>query len=143
MRKSPVVLLGISNDWLQKLDLNVRFRARRDADPGRRWIQDVNDPENMKWQRDTNISYNEAKHDYAVITRVYDLETGQWIVCIAGLSGPGTQISAESIIDKQWMANAVHAFPRGWENKNLQIVLKMSVLQGSPTLPTVESFYVW
>jgi hypothetical protein len=82
--------------------------------------------------------------DFAIVSRLKNSQTGQYLTIIAGITGPGTQAAAELVSSPQELNQALRQFPRGWENKNLQMVLRVPVPDSiTPTSPQVIATYSW
>jgi hypothetical protein len=139
-----VVLLGShDNEWASRLGAGLHFRFRREADIGKKWIEDASNPANRNWAVDTSARYEQVDSDYALISRVLDPSTGQWWIGIAGLTGLGTQVAHQVAIDPKTMAAISASLPRDWERKNVQIVLAVKIIQGSPGAAQVVGTYSW
>jgi hypothetical protein len=144
LRSNPVVLLGShDNEWASRLGAGLHFRFRREADIGKKWIEDASNPANRNWAVDTSARYEQVDSDYALISRVLDPSTGQWWIGIAGLTGLGTQVAHQVAIDPKTMAAISASLPRDWERKNVQIVLAVKIIQGSPGAAQVVGTYSW
>jgi hypothetical protein len=140
-----LVLLGLfDNDWVRRLEDDLRFRIRGDSSVGKQWIEDATNPTNKQWS--VNMSptpYDDRETDYALISRVQDLSTGKWWVGVAGLTGRGTQVAHQILIDPKQMAVVSAGFPKNWERKNLQMVLAVKKVPGSPGTFRLLTTYFW
>jgi hypothetical protein len=145
LRLSSIVILGLfDNDWVRKLEGDVRFRIRGDASAGKQWIEDANNPADRKWSMNVlPPSHGEADSDYALISRVQYPSTGQWWIGIAGLTGRGTEVAHLMLIDPKAMAAVSSGFPKDWEHKNMQMVLAIKKAPGSPGTSKVVATYFW
>jgi hypothetical protein len=76
-------------------------------------------------------------HDYALISRVRNSETGHVLIVIGGLYTYGTQSAGEFLTDPQLMESATNASQLGPSSQNLQIVLGTTVTDGTPGPPQV------
>lgn len=145
LRSNPLVILGLfDNEWVRRLEDDLRFRIRGDANVGKQWIEDATNPTNKQWS--VNMSptpYDDRETDYALISRVQDLSTGKWWIGIAGLTGRGTQVAHEIVIDPKQMAAVSAGFPKDWERKNLQIVLAVKKVPDSPGTFRLLTTYFW
>ena len=144
LRMAPTVLLGsYSNDWAMKLGENLRFRFRRESPVGLRWIEDSTHPESRDWAMNFSAPYGEVSEDYALISRVLDPMAGKWLVTIGGLTGSGTATASEFVSDPNAMTSLGPRLPRGWAKRNVQIVLAVKLVQGSPGASEVIATHVW
>ena len=140
LRTGPAVLVGaFNNDWTMRLRDQLRF------------IFDHTGPDLLI--RDTQNSKQiwggpilpteQIDHDYALITRVHDPTTGQLLVVAGGIHNVGTIAASEFLSDPHYMETVEAKAPRGWWQKNLQIVLSTRVIEGSPAPPTLEAVHVF
>jgi hypothetical protein len=127
LRSSPVVLFGLfDNAWVRTLEGNLRFRIREDADAGRLWIEDTNNPADQKWSVPIVPPPGQAgETDYALLSRVRDQSTGQWWIGITGLTGRATKVAHQALFDPAAMNALTAGFPKHWEQRNLQTVLEI------------------
>lgn len=133
MRSSPLVLYGqFLNDLAIRFGGDSRFRLQMNAPQGLRWIEDTRAPEDKKWLTDVARPYDQIGYDYALISRVRDGSTGKWWIGIAGLTGVSTKAANDLLLDSEAGSLMLSGLPRGWEQKNLQIVLRVKIIQGNP-----------
>ena len=143
LRSSPSVLLGLNNEWIIRLGADLHFRFHKESNVGLRWIEDTSNPGNKNWRVDLSETYEQFNCDYALISRILDRTIGRWIISMAGLTDLGTVTASEMTTDPKLMAALLLALPRGWERKNLQIVLAVKVIEGNPGVPQVVGMYSW
>jgi hypothetical protein len=144
LRENPAVLIGAFNNyWTLKLTDPLRFRVARSGDDGRDiWIEDSADPGKRKW-RVTVPPDGKVPVDYAIVTRAIDHGTGRPSIVLAGLTHHGTLAAGEFLTDPQYMRKALSMFPKGWETKNVQMVLMTHIIAGSNGPPTVVAVHTW
>ncbi len=140
LRTSPAVVIGaFNNRWTMQMTSNLHFAfvdegeeslIREEGPSGRRWYSKVD-------------SNGKALEDYAVVTRLLNSRTGQFVVSVAGIKSYGTQAAGEFVSTPESLQAALQAAPPDWENKNLQIVLQTPVTDGLPSPAQVVAFYVW
>jgi hypothetical protein len=146
LRDSPIILYGMFlNEWAEKAgaDLHFRFRKESESGHGLRWIEDSSDPSAKKWSVDLSAPYERIDTDYALISRILDRATGHWWIGIAGLTGVGTLAANHIALDQNAMKSIGASLPKGWEQKNVQIVLEIKVVQGSPGATRVITSNAW
>ena len=144
LRGQPLVVIGsLRNEWSLHLGSNLRYHIPVAAPPSLNWIQDANNPSDQRWSVDMNAPYQQISSDYALVSRVYDQTTGQWWIGIAGLTGLGTLAAQQLIVDPEAISEVARHLPHDWDHKNLQIVLAVKILQGSPGKPRVLAVYSW
>jgi hypothetical protein len=143
----PVVLVGaFNNGWSLRLTRPLRFSLA--MDPGRRliYIRDREHPDSRVWnwsidahEADPNKVSSTPLHDYALISRIVNSETGHVVVVIGGLYAYGTEAAGEFLADPQLMSLA-NGLPLDATRKNLQIVLETDVTQQTPGPPRIVAF---
>jgi hypothetical protein len=144
LRANSAILLGsFHNEWATRLGSDLRYHFDKESDIGLRWIEDKNTPGNKTWSLDLSAPYEQVKNDYALISRVLDPTTGQWWIGIAGLTGLGTLAADRIVIDPKQMNDIGSRLPKGWEHKNLQVVVAIRIVEGSPGNSQVIATYSW
>jgi hypothetical protein len=141
LRQRPTVLIGgTNNPWALDLLAPLRYSIRVDSVTNDKWIQDSQHPEKRDWRIDGKLSNTDASPDYAVISRFYYKDSGQWVVAISGLEAHGTEAAGELVADPAF----VKYLPAGiGANSNFQIVLRVTVLRGSTGPFEVLSVHSW
>ena len=144
LRLAPAVLLGsYNNDWVVRLGDALHFRFRRESEVGLRWIEDGANPASRNWAVDLSAPYGQVNADYALIARVLDQTTGRWLIVIGGLTGFGTSAACEMAMDPKAMVSLGARLPKDWASKNLQVVLAVKLVQGSPGVSQVVATRSW
>ncbi len=144
LRERPVVLIGaFNNEWSLRLTRSLRFSLAMDPIKRVIYIRDRDHPESRQWNwsierhaENTNRVTSASLHDYALISRITDSETGQVMVIIGGLYIYGTQAAGEFLSDPQLMSMAKSVLSDA-THKNLQIVLETTVTQETPGPPHI------
>ena len=146
LRTAPLVVIGgIRNDWAVRLGVNLRYKLAHEPGGGVNFIEDSSNPANHSWAVDMTapIKHDQVIADYALINRVLDPSTGQWWVGVAGITGLGTLAAEQVLVDPKTMSALSANFPRGWERKNLQIVLEVKILRGIASDYRPVAVYAW
>jgi hypothetical protein len=144
LRSAPAVLLGsYNNDWVVKLGEDLHFRFRRESELGLRWIEDSSNPQSRNWALDLSAPYGQVNEDYVLISRVMDQTEGHWVIVIGGLTGFGTSAACEIVTDPNAIASLSAHFPKNWVRNNLQVVVAVKLVQGSPGASRVVAAYSW
>ena len=65
------------------------------------------------------------------------------LVELAGITQYGTDAAGDLVTNPELMSEALRDAPKGWQSKNLQLVLKVKVISGAPTSPKVVQRYFW
>jgi hypothetical protein len=140
LRSSPAVVIGaFNNRWTMQMTSNLHFAF---ADEGEQPIIRETGQSGRKWYARTD-SNGKATEDYAVVTRLLNSTTGQFVVIVAGIKSYGTQAAGEFVSRPEYLQAALQTASPGWEGKNVQIVLQTAVTDGLPGPPQVAAIYVW
>jgi hypothetical protein len=96
-----------------------------------------------------------ADEDYAIVSRVFHPDTQAMLVEVAGITQYGTEAASDLVTNPDLMAQALHgaegapgntrlqATPPDWQKKNLQLVIHVKVIAGTPASPKVIGRYFW
>jgi hypothetical protein len=144
LRDSPDVLVGgFNNQWIMRLGKNLRFRYVADPDRDAHWIQDQRNPDRRDWQSHMNAPYSGFMTDYGLITRVLDASTEKTVVIASGIAAYGTMAAGEFLTSEKYMKMAADRAPKGWERKNLQVVISTEVIGGNAGPPRILAMHFW
>jgi len=140
MRNAPAVIIGaFNNRWTMQMTSNLHFSfASQDAQP---FIQEEG-PKGRRWfsKLDSN---GRAVEDYAVVTRLLNSRTGQFVVIVAGIKSYSTQAAGEFVSSPEYLQAGLQSVSPDWEKRNMQILLQTPVTDGLPGPPQVVASYVW
>lgn len=143
LRQGPIVLIGaFVNDWTLRLTGSLRYHFDRDASLNFAFIRDRQNQGQANWMIDLQTPYVSLTEDYAIVSRVSDLTTGQIVIVAAGITKYGTMAAGEFLTGPGLNDLASRA-PRDWMGKNLQIVLATRVVKGSSGPPRIVASYFW
>lgn len=135
LRSRPVVLVGgLNNPWTLRLLAPLRFSFAHDPLPR---IADAEDPGNRSWAVDFGIPVASITRDYAIIARYRDRTTTGNVMVIAGVGPYGTEAASEFVTSPRYLAQLAQKAPKGWENKNLEVVIETDVIAGEAGPPSV------
>ncbi len=133
LRESPTILIGAhNNSWTLSVTENLRF-----VFDGPSSIVDRTDTR-KRWSASTGFT-----EDYAIVSRILNSKTGTTVIAAAGVGYAGTQAAADFLTNSQSIAALVKSIPKGWEKKNIQIVLHTTVTNQLPSAPDVVATYCW
>ena len=139
LRTTPAVLVGFS--YTQWHEIGEHFRYSIDL--SHRPFGVSQDGTLTNWTIKTHPDDPELDEDYAIVSRVFYPGTNSIIVEITGISHYGTEAAADLVTNSALLQEALRGLPAGWQEKNLQIVLHVEVISGSPSVPTVVATHVW
>jgi hypothetical protein len=145
LRGKPCIFIGaFNNDWTMRLTSELRFYF--DLVPGSdaMVIRDRQDANWKEWAGTRNWpAPADLASDYAIVSRMYNPTIEQTVVSVAGASGFGTYAAGEFLANEEYFAAAVRDAPRDWYRKNMQVVLSVKVISGTPGPPKVLATYFW
>ena len=95
-----------------------------------------------RWTRDPSLPYSSAG-DYALVARYRDTTTGGWVVVLAGVGRNGTEAAAEFATSPHYMQLLRDQVGSDFSNKNIEAVLKVSVIDGKTGAPSILAVHVW
>jgi hypothetical protein len=138
LRNTPTVLIGYSSTQWADVTKGFRFFID-DDDLG--MVRDNGKP--TEWYPHNRTPDYHTNEDYAVITRAFLPETRSMLILITGCTQYGTEGAGRLITTPELLAGALEAAPKGWQQKNLQLVLRMEVIANSPASAKVIASYYW
>ena len=145
LRRGPSVFIGaFTNGWTLRLTAPLRFHFANDPEMTRFWIEDRANPTKRDW-----ILYrSEQKHtgiykDYAIVARLVDPDSDQFVVVAAGIGRGGTVAAGEFLVDAQRINDIVSHVPKDWERRNMEIVLETQVINWQSGPPRIEAIHTW
>ena len=145
LRQSPVVLIGaFNNEWSLRLTQQLRYTMALDPEKHLIYIRDTKSPMARNWSWETNQPadhHGEAStpvlQDYALISRIWNSETGRVVVVVGGLYTYGTEAAGEFLSDPRWMQTISNVARLSDPHLNVQIVLGTTVTDGTAGPPRV------
>jgi hypothetical protein len=139
LREHSVVLLGgYNNQWAMRLLQPQRIHFTPEPVES---IVDTVQPQ-QHWSRDRSLPYSSAD-DYAVIARFRDTTTGSWVVVLAGLGRNGSEAAAQFASSPHYMQQLRDQMGRDFSNRNIEAVLKVTVVDGKTGAPSILSVQSW
>jgi hypothetical protein len=137
LSNTPTVLIGYASTRWSDVSRGLRYFV----DDRLSVITDNGKP--TQWGPQNFTLDLHASEDYAIVSRSYDPQTRAMLVIISGCTGYGTQAAAELVTNNDLLAEALRGAPEGWQNKNLQLVIHVKIISGSPASPSVVASYYW
>jgi hypothetical protein len=145
LRGKPCVFIGaFNNDWTMRLTSELRYFF--ELEPGNDFavIRDRQDVNRKDWAGSRSWpAPQDLATDYAIVSRTYNPTIEQTVVSVAGASGYGTSAAGEFLANEEYFAAALHDAPRDWYRKNIEVVLSVKVISGTPGPPKVLAAYFW
>jgi len=144
LRETSAVLIGaFDNHWTLRAAGELRFTFVKDSAHETDMVRDRMHPERTDWKLTKAWPYWDIPNDYAIVSRLVDANTDRPVVIAAGITHFGTMAAGELLSNPAYFSEVVQQLPRGWQKKNLQIVLRVPVVQGASGHPRVLATYVW
>jgi len=138
LRETASVIVGAMNSrWILQMSPELHF-VMTEVD-GRLWIKEAG-PNGRKW---SDHGIPNGWRDYGLITRQLNSPTGQFLVKLEGIMDSGTQACSEVVTDPDNLRSILSAVPKGWENKNIQMVVTTDITDGKAGPPKLLAFYAW
>jgi hypothetical protein len=139
LRTAPAILVGYSYTRWKEISSQLRFFI--DASRSPVGITDFGKPTqfllpNLPPDRRTD-------EDYAIVSRVFHPDTHAMLVELAGITQYGTDAAADLVTSSDLMAEALRGAPPDWRGKNLQLVLHVKVISGTPSSPKIVATHFW
>jgi len=142
LREHSVILLGgYNNDWTLRLLQPLRFHMMPMTPTNTESIVDQTPP-HAHWDRDTSQPYSSAD-DYAIVARFRDPTIDGWVVVLAGEGRNGTEAAAQFVASPHYMELLKESIGSGFASRNLEAVLKVSVIEGKTGAPSIQAVYSW
>ena len=139
MREHPLILLGgYNNNWTLRLLAPLRYHFTLS---GENSILDSQHPE-TRWSRDPRRAYSDAD-DFAIIARFREPDTESMVVVLAGLGRNGTEGATQFVTSPLYMKQLSDRIGPGFTSKNMEVVIKTSVIEGKTGAPSIQAVYVW
>jgi len=133
LRERPAILIGgFNNSWTLEMTDNLRYVFAYQHQ-----IQDRFD-RRRSWKADQAFT-----EDYAIVSRILNSKTGEILIAAAGIGHAGTRAAGEFLTSPKAINSVMIGAPKGWEKRNMQIVLHTTVINGSPNEPDVVATYYW
>jgi hypothetical protein len=142
LQKGPVVLLGaFNNDWTIRTTQSMRLHFEMDPKSLSWWIEDRQKP-------GVRIGEVPQAHwplleDYAVVARIFDPQTQQPTIVVAGVTPSATYAAGEFITNPLYLDDFSTKAPRDWNAKNMELLIRTNIVDGDPGPPQVVASYFW
>lgn len=139
LRSAPAILIGYSYTRWKEISSEMRYFI--EVSNTRVGITDNGKP--TPWTIASLPADRRTNEDYAIVSRVFHPDTHAMLVEIAGITQYGTEAAAELVTNPDLLAEAFNGAPADWQKKNLQLVLHVKVIAGTPSSPKVIGAYYW
>jgi hypothetical protein len=145
LRRGPSVFIGaFDNGWTLRLTGPLKYHFANDPGMNRFWIEDRANPTKRDWMLDRSVQQQTGTYkDYAIVARLIDPNTEQFVVVAAGIGRGGTVAAGEFVVDTNRMEDMLKQVSQDWKRKNLEVVLETQVIDGRSGPPRVATAHVW
>ncbi len=145
LQKTPTLLVGaLTNRWTMELQTawKLQFAWTPERKPlivdrgggDRQWIVPAKDHE---------AAPEAAPKDYILISRISNSVTGGTVLVAAGLKQFGTEAAGRLLTDPEQLGGVLQKLPAGWESRNLQLLMQVTVIDSSPAQPELVAWQIW
>ncbi len=145
LRQGPTIFLGaFDNAWTLRMTHDLRYRFGNDPGMTHFWIEDTQSRQQLRWSIDREVQQTTHNYrDYAIVARFRDPNTGKFAIVAAGIARGGT-VAAGEFLTQPGEMDAIRAYaPKGWDQKNMEVVLSTEIIDGSSSPPKVVATYFW
>jgi hypothetical protein len=139
LRDRPVILLGgYNNQWSMRLLDPLPFHFDQAS------VESIVDtaPPHARWERDPSLPYSSAD-DYALVARFRNTTTGNWVIVLAGIGRNGTEAAAQFATSPRYMQLLRDRIGSDLTNRNVEVVLKVNVVDGKTGAPSILAVRAW
>lgn len=141
MHSRTIILIGATNNaWTMRLVTPLRFRFL----PGpKAQVQDTNNLKNTDWSVGFLKPYASISTDYAIVARYRDPTTEGPVVVVAGLGPFGTEAAGAFVATPKYLEQIAGQLPAGWQDKNIEVVIKTEIIDGKAGPPVLIAATEW
>ncbi len=137
----PSLLLGgFASMWAMRIARDLPFTLTRDADKNK-IILDRRTGQIWRPVNPTGKGY--ADQDHGILCRIFDAESGQIVMIAAGITTFGTAGAAELLFNPDWFSGLIKQAPQGWQTRNFEAVVRVSVIGMVTSPPQVVATHFW
>jgi|GEM_PF-1134448 len=142
LRQGSGILIGASNNaWTPTILSQARFQYHVDPKTANITILDMQAPDHhnsrLAPQSDPATGMSE---EFGLISRVKSPTTGQVELVVGGSRGSATVAASEFITNPEYFQQFTDQAPSGWQQRNLQIVVVSTSINGRPGPPRLLFF---
>jgi hypothetical protein len=137
VRNNPTVLIGgFNNDMTRELSRNFRYVLA-----ARNRIEDRNQS-GRAWELHASTDSHDTE-DYAIVTRIQRNGEIEPMIIVAGMGQYGTLAAADFICQPEHLDELGRSLGRGWQKQNLQVVLRIKVIDFKPISTSIVATHTW
>ncbi len=137
--EGPAVLIGAYNNvWTERMLAPLRFHF---SDLPNEAIVDGWHP-GTRWSRDRAQPFSD-KPDYGLVARFRNPSTDSMVLILAGLQRYGTDAASQFVTSPHFLELLDKQIGANWKDKNIEIVLRVDVVNGRAGTPIIERVHTW
>jgi hypothetical protein len=141
LRGRPAVLIGEFNHiWFPRLVSGLRYYL--DKDYAKRLYM-VRDSFAQGRVIASTTSDENRPEEYVVISRLFPASTEKMVIAVSSMTFRGNAASGDFLTNAAYLRDALKDAPPGWDRKNLQIVIKATLVSGMAGPPRVIAKHYW
>lgn len=142
IRRTPAVFVGaFNNRWSMAAGARLPFHYAGDWTDGTHHI--VDSANGRKYAFSPTTEGRRYPVEHALISRVLHSESGRPFVQIGGFGHAGTLAAGQRVTSERLFGELVSRLPADWAQRNVQAVLRVTVVNGNPTDVQVVATRVW
>jgi hypothetical protein len=136
LRGASAILIGaFTNRWTMELTKSMRYRFAYGN--GKPCIEEGTG--GCRWTLTTKSDNGKSTEDYILVSRLPHSATGGFVLIAAGLNVYGTEEAGRILSDPDSLTPIIKRLPPHWAERNLQLVLHLSVIGDAPAQSSVVS----
>src|SRR6185437_17154122 len=144
LSRRPVILVGGGpNPWTMEEMKFLPLQLVRNFSPGVNGIVDRNNRSKLLWTVNFNQPLTAIPREYAIVARFHNPETGQLTLIAAGVGTNGEVAAGEFVSTPAYLKEFIEHAPRGWRDRNLEIVLETPMINGASGASRIISTRLW
>jgi hypothetical protein len=142
LRTGPLVLIGTGDDELVRL-LSAPLRFHFEHAGTSSFITDSKNPGRTNYVVDWRTPLDELVYDYSIVWRVQDSFSGKTVIGAAGITRLGSAAAGEFLTSPDRMSEFERRTPGVWNNRNIEILLRVQLARGSSFRSEILATHVW
>jgi hypothetical protein len=141
LRGRSAILIGqFNNRWTLGLTSGLRYSLGINTTTHAYEVQDRQNPGKALASVTTR---DHRPEEFAIVSRIFDVQTEKTVVAVIGTTFLGTQAGAEFLTHPEYMQEAFRRAPLNWHRKNIQVVIAATIVGGTPGPPRVLAEHFW
>lgn len=142
LKEQPSLLLGgFSSFWTMDMTRDLRFSFVWSKDFAERAV--IDRQTNRAWHAVNPKPNGYADQDYGILCRLFDTQSRQIVMVAGGITTFGTEGAASALFDPSLFGEVVRNAPPHWETKNIEAVVRVSIIGNTPSEPEVVATHFW